>query len=716
MSSVAVSSIIDTDEYRRLFLAVRGVVPGEMPSIFSESSFRRLALEALNFSSVPSILTEAEFRRLVLLGLGIPSELIPPSIDTATWRRMVLKALYFFEDSFPSTIDTATFRRLVANANPDLSSTFYRDFAQLKTLNHGIGPDIAFTRGSHATYFDASGTLRFAPNNAVRNSEVIGTQNGVIWTPSAFVGAGVIPQWGSFRDFGTMEVTGSGTELGMRYVDVRISGTNTGLSDAAQIVAFNAFDNAAATTGQTWTSSAFVRLVGGSLDDVLSVRLVTQGRRADTSLTENSSTVFTPSSAYQRVVNTQAMANAQTARVSPDLLVVVAPSKTVDLTLRIAASQLERSPEATAYNPTTGTAYFGPRFDHDPATGASRGLLIEESRTNLLERSAEFNNAYWNKVNVTVTANDTVAPDGTTTADAVFETVDNGFHAVSRGAVVPSTGTVAMSVFAKANGRSRFGIQVGVDYGDFNLSAVTASVPFGGISASIEPISNGWYRCAFTVAATADDAYILVFLDGASNSYAGDPTKGMYFWGAQAELGAFPTSYIPTTTATATRAADSAIVNPISSFYNASEGTLFAEANPRSLTLQPNVSRVFASLNSGDFNNQINIQQRTSGDPDTVEFAPYIFPSGGPASMVGGGSLLTTTQRVAGAYKPNDFAASFNGGSAVTESSGGVPSGITHLHIGLRPNAGTGALSGHIRRIAYFPKRLSNALLQSLTT
>jgi hypothetical protein len=125
---------------------------------------------------------------------------------------------------------------------------------------------------------------------------------------------------------------------------------------------------------------------------------------------------------------------------------------------------------------------------------------------------------------------------------------------------------------------------------------------------------------------------------------------------------------------------------------------------------------VFASLNSGDFNNQINIQQRTSGDPDTVEFAPYIFPSGGPASMAGGGSLLTTTQRVAGAYKSNDFAASFNGGSAVTESSGSVPSGITHLHIGLRPDAGTGALSGHIRKIAYWPKRLTNTLLEQLTT
>jgi hypothetical protein len=359
-----------------------------------------------------------------------------------------------------------------------------------------------------------------------------------------------------------------------------------------------------------------------------------------------------------------------------------------------------------------------PRFDHDPATGASRGLLIEESRQNLLQRSEEFDNAYWTKANATVTANAVTAPDGTTTADAVFETAASGFHAIQRGSAIPSTAIYTASFFVKANGRTQFALQIGIIYAEFNLSTETAAVIGGGASdaASILALPNGWYKCTFTRSATADETVFMVFNNGSVYDYTGNAALGFYIWGAQLEAGAFPTSYIPTTTAAATRAADSAVVTPISSFYNQAEGTLFAEANSRSLTLQPDVSRVFASLNSGDFNNQINIQQRTSGDPDTVEFAPYIFPSGGPASMAGGGSLLTTTQRVAGAYKSNDFAASFNGGSAVTESSGSVPSGITHLHIGLRPDAGTGALSGHIRRIAYFPKRLSNALLQQLTT
>ena len=61
-----------------------------------------------------------------------------------------------------------------------------------------------------------------------------------------------------------------------------------------------------------------------------------------------------------------------------------------------------------------------PRFDHDPVTGESLGLLIEEERTNLFTYSEEFDDATWLKSNATVTANDAVAPDGTSTADKLI--------------------------------------------------------------------------------------------------------------------------------------------------------------------------------------------------------------------------------------------------------------------------------------------------------
>jgi hypothetical protein len=670
----------------------------------------------------------------------------------------------------------------VANA-PDLP-TFIRDFAGLKTLNHGVGPTINFTRNTNATYFDSNGILRFAPHNVLRNSQAAGSTNGVIGS-----GGSLPTHWTYSNDFGNLEVVGSGIDAGLSYVDVRFYGTNSSGSIKKITVIPEGLSQVPATSGQTWTGSFYLKLQNGSLSGVAFLFASVIARQADTSATTPPN--FTDStgqtSTLSRVEATCTITATDAALVNTEVGALVQNGQSIDFTLRIAAPQLERNNSASEYIPTTGVAkYDQPRFDHGPsiitvsglsdtqyngeyiysgevtgypyylkagvadisitdgpawlfrdlATGDrfagdasnapfpwlvtswdaleidpagvtisqpndnSKGLLIEESRTNLLQRSAEFNDAYWNKLNATVTANDTVAPDGTTTADAVFETVDNDFHAVSRGAVVPSTGTVTMSVFAKANGRSRFGIQVGVDYGDFNLSAVTASVPFGGISASIEPISNGWYRCAFTVAATADDAYILVFLDGASNSYAGDVTKGMYFWGAQAEQASFPTSYIPTTGATATRAADNAIVNPISSFYNQSEGTLFGEASQ----IAGNYGFVI-ELDANSTATRIGISTQFYKVDGTDTIIPDITWSAPVANVI---------YKHAFAYKSLDYAG-IRSGSTLQSAAGELPaSALTYLRIGSEPSAAY--LNGHIRKVAYWPKRLSNTILQDITT
>jgi hypothetical protein len=486
--------------------------------------------------------------------------------------------------------------------------SFIRDFAGLKTLNHGVGPTINFTRNTNATYFDSNGILQLASENQPR------------------------------FDHGPLIITVSGLS------DTQYNGEYTYSGEV---------------TGYPYYLKAGVAEIGAGQGVASGIWRLEDLNNGDHFIVDG----FENEAAFPWLVAAW---------------------------------------ENQGINPA-GVTISQPNDN-------SKGLLIEESRTNLLERSAEFNDAYWNKLNATVTANDTVAPDGTATADAVFETVDNGFHAVSRGAVVPSTGTVTMSVFAKANGRSRFGIQVGAIYGDFDLSAVTASVPFGGISASIEPISNGWYRCAFTIAATADDAYILVFLDGASNSYAGDTTKGMYFWGAQAELGAFATSYIPTTGGTATRAADSAIVTPISSFYNQSEGTLFAEWNLPNLL--DGGGPCATALTNSDDTDRIVIQVRSSGGA-TRHLA---FISGSAVvTDLDFSSTVAGISKSAIAFAASNYAATRNGVTALTNSHAAVPT-TTHLRVGAGTVGGSNPMNGHIRKVAYWPKRLSNALLQDITT
>jgi hypothetical protein len=171
----------------------------------------------------------------------------------------------------------------------------------------------------------------------------------------------------------------------------------------------------------------------------------------------------------------------------------------------------------------------------------------------------------------------------------------------------------------------------------------------------------------------------------------------------QLEQGAFPTSYIPTTTAAATRAADSAVVTPISSFYNQVEGTVVVEANVLS-------ARPF------HFDDNVSAENSVSVVPqvDVPRYRVVVGGSNQAAIDVGAAMSGATLLNIAAAYRADDFAVSRDGASVATDTSGSVPTGLTHLRIGRSFSAFWG--NGHIRKLAYWPKRLSNTLLEQLTT
>ena len=368
-----------------------------------------------------------------------------------------------------------------------------------------------------------------------------------------------------------------------------------------------------------------------------------------------------------------------------------------------------------------------PRFDHDPATAGnpSRGLLIEEARTNLLERSAEFDNAYWTKLRSSVTANSATAPDSTNTAEKLVEDGQNNSHTLYRFVThAGANAAVTWSVFCKAAERTHVdlavqGDQSGTKSGGravFNLSAGTVgsftAINSGTGSASITNVGNGWYRCSLTVTpvgitATLSEAYVTP-TDGTSIFYQGNGTSGILIWGAQLEAGAFPTSYIPTTTAAATRSADSAVVTPISSFYNQSEGTLFAEGSAGSTTVAfPRLTEL-----ATDIDNRISLVRSTSAS--TARFTVRNGAVNQADEAIASSLALGVTARLIVSYKQDDFAGTSNGQSVVTDTSGTVPT-ANSLLIG-KNNIGTEFIGGHIRKITYWPKRLSNTLLQQLTT
>ena len=368
-------------------------------------------------------------------------------------------------------------------------------------------------------------------------------------------------------------------------------------------------------------------------------------------------------------------------------------------------AQLELGAFASPYTKNVGGLY-PPRFDYDPVTLQPRGLLIEEQRVNLLLQSEEFDNAGWVKSGATVTANATTSPDGTADADKIIENTANSQHRVSQPVTVTNGIAYTYSIYAKAAERTSIWVRViGVStYAScvVDLTNGAISTPTGTCTAT--NVGNGWYR--ITVSGTSDSTTATVFanlIDGAgANTYTGDGTSGVYVWGAQIEVGAFATSYIPTVASQVTRTADQcAIVAPnFAPWYNQSEGTFVVEAITS--------SRTSASANNETLIAASNILTAVRG-AGTVSLGWFI---GSTTFRSFSYTTANATIKTAAAYQAGNNAASLNGGAPVTDT-GSTYSSPTSLGIGNIANSQY--LNGHLRNITYYPVRLTNAQLQALT-
>lgn len=196
-------------------------------------------------------------------------------------------------------------------------------------------------------------------------------------------------------------------------------------------------------------------------------------------------------------------------------------------------------------------------------------LMLEAAGSNELTYSEALDNAAWVKVRTTITANATAAPDGATTADKVVEDTATGAHHCNRSVSFTGGVTYTLSAFFKAEERTKGNIRLGNGAVGFNggiadcafdLLAETAIKGGFGLSAGITALAGGWFRVWITGTADStgsDNAAVLFLSNGTTGTYTGDGVSGMYVWGAQLEVGAAPSSYIPRTGAgAATRGAD----------------------------------------------------------------------------------------------------------------------------------------------------------------
>lgn len=353
-----------------------------------------------------------------------------------------------------------------------------------------------------------------------------------------------------------------------------------------------------------------------------------------------------------------------------------------------------------------------PRFDYNPTTLQSLGLLIEEQRTNIILDSEQLNTANWTKTASTVTANVVASPDGTVSADKLVENTATATHSVNTLTLTPSGTAQAFSFYAKQAERSKLSFGGGGFAGQgftaiFDLANGTMASNTGS-KASITAVGNGWYRCVVAFTPSNAIQMVLTLVDAAGNtSYTGNGTSGLYIWGVQIEAGAFATSYIPTTATSVTRSADLATMTGtnFSSWYNQSEGTFVA--NFRTTQAVATLSSIVAASDGTASNENYMYYTPTN--------ASVRVAAGGVQQVLLANAAIAanSTYLMSFAYAASNFASSLAGGTVATQTSGTVPT-VDRLTIGVR-GAGTPALNGYIRSLAYYTSRLPNTQLQRLT-
>jgi hypothetical protein len=366
-------------------------------------------------------------------------------------------------------------------------------------------------------------------------------------------------------------------------------------------------------------------------------------------------------------------------------------------------------------------AINAPRFDYDPITLAGKGLLIEEARANLFLQSNNFGTNWGNASVLTLTPNATASPDGASNGWSLVPAASLAFWRINQNVSVVSGTTYTLSVYAKANGYNFVRFEpsyttASQGVASFDLVNGTISTVAGNTTASITNVGNGWYRCSSSFISTTTGGGVNYFYPAPFNNsanYTGNGTSGIFLYGAQLEAGAFASSYIPTTTATVTRSADVAQItgSNFTSFYNQSAGTLFANA----VTNAPNaysLNQTYFEASDGTNNNRLVAFRSTFGS--NIDWR--VVNGGTPYNPSAVGSIATgILGKVALAATSGSARGSVNGSlTTTTTAPAGMPT-LNRIAIGCSVLGGSASLNGWLSSIAYYPTRLTDDQLQSLT-
>ena len=369
-----------------------------------------------------------------------------------------------------------------------------------------------------------------------------------------------------------------------------------------------------------------------------------------------------------------------------------------------------------------------PRFDHDPTTGESLGLLIEESMTNYQTYSVDINTGKSFLTGSTLSSNVAIAPDGTTTATRI---TGSGIDEITRlGWNTQGTSNTqynVFSVFVKANSGTPIlgfysntfvagAVAFNIDLSDGSTNTISGS---GSFSSKVVAYPNGWYRVTVmggpgTGASGSWNINLVPSLTSARGSQSGSNASASYFiWGVQEELssGFFPTSYIPTSGSTVTRAADLPYIEgtSFSSWYNPEGGAYVLDV------IAYSYSGLFFGFGTSSYLESFNISN--SGG---TQF--YVAGNYNTSNAYTGNMNLDQSNKIGASFNSTGQRVCSNGQS-VNASSFSPPATSLFTDFDRLSFGGnipwdktyTSQRKTHVKSFSYYPKYLSDAQLKALT-
>jgi hypothetical protein len=356
--------------------------------------------------------------------------------------------------------------------------------------------------------------------------------------------------------------------------------------------------------------------------------------------------------------------------------------------------------------------------------GTYKGLLVEPASTNICLQSEDINTT-WTDQNATPTQSTEETPDGDTSSKYI-KLVDDSVGGTAQIRIIQDI-TISVitkytfSVFLKADQLAFGRLQVydGTSFftqfyglsGAGSLGTASAGVD----DSTIEKYPNDWYRCTITITPTAGSTTLTVYInvaDSISNVIVDrDGTSSIYVWGMQVEASPIATSYIPTTTASVTRNKDDISLTGASDLIGQSEGTLYIEVDWRGTS---GADQLLLSVNDGTSNNRFIIYKLNSA----TELRMFGVANGSFVTNQGESSTsYSDIQKIALAYKTNDFELYRNGSSISTDTVGSLASlaTLTTVDLGQAFNT-TVQANMWIRAVALYKTRLTHDQLADLTS